>query len=752
MSHYLVIVESPAKCKTISKYLGKDYTVKATMGHIIDLPEKEFGVDLENGFKPKYTVSKGKSRILKVLKDEAADSDVIYLAPDPDREGEAIAWHVAESISKSKSKIKRVLFNEITKNAVISAIENPGEIDMNKVNAQQARRILDRIVGYQVSPILWRTVFRGLSAGRVQSVALRIICTREDEIKAFQEKEYWSLHALMGYNGAQFWTKLINVDGIKVDKYELPDAASVRAIIDRVNGKEFIVSDIQRTEKSRKPFAPFITSTLQQEAARKLNYSATKTMIIAQQLYEGLELGQLGSMGLITYMRTDSTRIGDEAITAARGLVTTLFDSRYVPETPRTYIKNKNAQDAHEAIRPSQVSVDFAPDKLKEYLSKDQYGLYELIWKRFLASQMSNALFDSTRVDVSVDNCVFRANGSIMKFDGFLALYDEAIEDNPDNIEGEDNDRLPEITIQSRCTLQKMADKQHFTQPPPRYTEASLVRELEDKGIGRPSTYAQIIDTLKRRKYVNVDAKRFFPTEVGFMVRDILVKQFADVFDVGFTATMENSLDKIEMGQLEWVPVLKEFYEPFRKVMENVKLNIKEIKAKNQEVTERICPECKKFPLVIKWSKNGKFLACQGFPACRYTEPLEKIAPMPSDEICDKCGAPMVILTINGKRFLGCSKYPECRNTKSLSTGIACPREGCTGFLIERRTKRGKIFYGCNTYPKCNYATWDKPVAQKCEKCNFPILVYKETKRKGRLNRCPNCRTEYPILDAPAAV
>lgn len=747
MAHYLVIVESPAKCKTISKYLGKDYTVKATMGHIIDLPEKEFGVDLENGFKPKYTVSKGKSRILKIIKDEAADSDMIYLAPDPDREGEAIAWHVAQSISKSSAKIKRVLFNEITKRAVLSAIEKPGEIDMNKVNAQQARRILDRIVGYQVSPILWRTVFRGLSAGRVQSVALRIICNREDEIKAFKEEEYWSLHALMEYNGAQFWTKLYSVDGRKAD---LPSGDAVKSVMDRVAGKEFVVSDIQRTEKSRKPFAPFITSTLQQEAARRLNYSATKTMIIAQQLYEGLELGQFGSMGLITYMRTDSTRIADEAVTSARALVTTLYGGRYVPEAPRTYAKNKNAQDAHEAIRPSQVSMDFSPEKMKEYLSKDQFGLYELIWKRFLASQMSNALFDSTRVDVSAGGCIFRANGSIMKFDGFLTLYDEAIEDNPDGIEGENSERLPEITVQSRCALQKLLDKQHFTQPPPRYTEASLVRELEDKGIGRPSTYAQIIDTLKRRKYVNVDAKRFFPTEVGFMVRDILVQHFADVFDIGFTATMENSLDKIEMGQLEWVPVLKGFYDPFSKVMENVKLNIKAIKAKNQEVTERICPECGKFSLVIKWSRNGKFLACQGFPACRYTEPLEKIAPMPSDEICDKCGAPMVILTINGKRFLGCSKYPECRNTKSLSTGVACPREGCAGFLIERRTKRGKIFYGCSTYPKCNYATWDKPVAQKCEKCNFPILVYKETKRKGRLNRCPNCRAEYPLADVPA--
>ena len=550
MAHNLVIVESPAKCKTISKYLGKDYSVMATMGHIIDLPEKEFGVDLEDNFKPKYTVSKGKSRVLKTLKDEAADAQTVFLAPDPDREGEAIAWHVAESISKSNSNIKRVLFNEITKKAVLSAIENPGEIDMNKVNAQQARRILDRIVGYQVSPILWRTVFRGLSAGRVQSVALRLICNREDEIKAFKQEEYWSLEALLEYNGSQFWTKLLHVNGKKA---VLPNGEVVKAIMERVATKDFVVSDIQRTEKSRKPFAPFITSTLQQEAARKLNYSATKTMIIAQQLYEGLELGALGSMGLITYMRTDSTRIADEAITSSRSVVTALYGKAYIPDAPRVYAKSKNAQDAHEAIRPSQVSVDFAPDKVKEYLSNDQYGLYELIWKRFLASQMSNALFDATRIDVSVDNCVFRATGSIMKFDGFLALYDEAVEDGQENGDGEGNGRLPEIAVGGRCPLQKLLDKQHFTQPPPRYTEATLVRELEDKGIGRPSTYAQIIDTLKRRKYVTVDAKRFFPTEVGFMVKEILVKQFADVFEVGFTANLENSLDKIEVAPFDGV-------------------------------------------------------------------------------------------------------------------------------------------------------------------------------------------------------
>ncbi len=749
MAHYLVIVESPAKCKTISKYLGKEYSIMATMGHIIDLPEKEFGVDIENEFKPKYTISKGKNRILKALKEQAADADVVYLAPDPDREGEAIAWHVAQSIAKTNQHVKRISFNEITKKAVLSAIEQPGELDMNKVNAQQARRILDRIVGYQVSPILWRTVFRGLSAGRVQSVALRLICNREDEIKAFKEKEYWSLHAQLLCDGRTFWAKLLSVDGKRVDKYELADAQSVRDIMARITDGTFAISDIQRTEKSRKPFAPFITSTLQQEAARKLNFSATKTMVIAQQLYEGLDLGDLGSMGLITYMRTDSTRIADEAIKSVRELVSSMFDKRYLPEAPRVYAKNKNAQDAHEAIRPSQVTADFTPERVRRFLSSDQASLYELIWKRFLASQMQNALFDSTRVDLTANGCVFRANGSIMKFDGFLTLYDEATEESPENGE-EDNELLPDMSVGKTCSMQKLLDKQHFTQPPPRYSEASLVRELEDKGIGRPSTYAQIIDTLKRRKYVTVESKRFIPTGVGFMVKDILVKQFADVFDVGFTATMERSLDKVEMGQSEWVTVLREFYEPFKKVLSVVTNNIKTIKAQNQEITDRTCPECKEHPLVIKWSRNGRFLACQGFPACKYTEPLEKIASEPSTEVCDKCGAPMVVLSINGRRFLGCSKYPECKNTKALSTGVACPREGCGGFLIERRTKRGKTFYGCSAYPKCNYATWDKPIAQKCEKCNFPILLYKDTKRKGRYNLCPNCKAEYPIADAAA--
>jgi len=746
MSKHLVIVESPAKCKTISKYLGKDFAVRATMGHIIDLPEKELGVDIENEFKPKYTTSKGKRRILKALKDDAAKAEDIFLAPDPDREGEAIAWHVAESIKNTQAPIKRVMFNEITRRAVLAAFDKPRDIDMNKVNAQQARRILDRIVGYQISPILWRTIFRGLSAGRVQSVALRLICEREESINAFQKTEYWSILGTFDYEGSTFSAKLLSVDGKKGtnEKPLIPDAHSAQAIVDRVKNQPFKVVDVVRTEKLRKPYPPFITSTLQQDASRKLGFSAAKTMMVAQQLYEGLELGSHGSLGLITYMRTDSTRIAQEALTDARTVIESLFDDKHLPKSPRMYGRSKNAQDAHEAIRPSQVNMEFSPLSIKDYLSKDQFKLYDLIWKRFLASQMENAIFDSTRVDSEAANCIFRTTGSIMKFDGFLALYDESTDDNNDKKEG-DNERLPEMQVGNVPKLKELTPKQHFTQPPPRYSEASLVRELEDKGIGRPSTYAQIIDTLKRRKYVNLEQRRFIPSEVGFMVKNILVKEFPNVFDVGFTADMESSLDKVEIGDADWVAVLKEFYKPFAGRLEDVKGNIKDLRAQNQEVTDRICPECGEHPLVIKWSRNGKFLACHGFPACKYTEPLEKNTVTPSGEICDKCGAPMVILSINGNRFLGCSKYPECKNTKSLSTGVNCPQDGCEGQMVERKTKRGKIFYGCSAYPKCNFATWDKPVDRKCGQCGYPMMVFKDTKRKGALYKCPSCRHEEPL-------
>jgi DNA topoisomerase I len=458
----------------------------------------------------------------------------------------------------------------------------------------------------------------------------------------------------------------------------------------------------------------------------------------------------MGSTGLITYMRTDSTRIANEALADARTVITSLFTPKHLPEAPRLYGKGKNAQDAHEAIRPSQVNLDYAPNKIKDWLSKDQFRLYELIWKRFLASQMENAVFDAIRVDVTSGGCVFRANGSMMKFDGFLALYDETVEENVDNSEGE-NERLPDLQQGMAVTLRDLTKRQHFTQPPPRYTEASLVRDLEDKGIGRPSTYAQIIDTLKKRKYVTAESRRFAPTEVGFMVKNILVKQFPDIFDVQFTAEMELGLDKVEDGESEWTSVLEKFYAPFKVRLQAVITNIKDLRAQNQEITDRTCPQCNKFPLVMKWSKNGRFLACQGFPACKYTEPLEKVQTVPSDEKCDKCGAPMVILTIKGNRFLGCSRYPECRNTRSLSTGVHCPTEGCAGMIVEKRTRRGKFFYGCSKYPACTFASWDKPVDKKCAMCGFPILLQKDSKRKGSYLYCFKCKDETPLAEPAAA-
>jgi len=742
MAKHLVVVESPAKCKVISKYLGKDYAVKATMGHIIDIPEREFGIDLENDFKPKYVVSKGKARILRELKDEAAKAEDVYLAPDPDREGEAIAWHVATSIAEENSNVRRVMFNEITKRAVLAAFDTPRDIDMNKVNAQQTRRILDRIIGYQLSPILWRIISKGLSAGRVQSVALRLICEREDEIKAFVQREYWSIHGIFDHQGTKFSAKLMSIDGRKAGSPDedplLPNGEAAQAVLARLMKEKFAVVDVQKTQKSRKPYPPFITSTLQQEASRKLSFSAAKTMMVAQQLYEGLELGELGSMGLITYMRTDSTRIAAEAITESRETIKKMFSEKHLPPSPRFYGKSKNAQDAHEAIRPSQVNLNFSPERVKPFLSRDQYRLYELVWKRFLASQMENALFDATRVDIGGGGCVFRASGSIMRFDGFLALYDESVEDAVDTGEGQ-NEKLPELKSGDAVKKLDLIDKQHFTQPPPRYTEASLVRELEDKGIGRPSTYAQIIDTLKRRKYADVDARRFSPTEVGYMVKNTLVGQFPNVFDVGFTAGMELRLDEIEAGGAEWVKVLKDFYAPFTEQLQVVRGSVKDLKAQNQEVTDRKCPKCGEHFLVVKWSKNGKFLACPGFPACKHAEPLEKAEAVPVDEKCDKCGAPMVILTMNGGKFMGCSRYPDCKNTRAISIGITCPLPDCGGDVVERRTRKGKVFYGCNKYPKCNFASWDKPIAKKCDKCGHPYLVQKEYKRKGTMIRCPAC-------------
>ncbi len=738
MGKKLVIVESPTKCKTIGRYLGAEYIVKATMGHVSDLPERELGVDLENEFLPKYVVAKGKKKLITELKKDAKESDTIYLAPDPDREGEAIAWHVAEAIKADPSKLKRIQFNEITQSAIKEAIRNPHDIDMNKVNAQQARRVLDRIVGYKISPILWKTLYRGLSAGRVQSVALRIICEREREIEGFVPEEYWTVTADMRYQGIPFLAKLHSVDGKKTVISNEEQAALIEQA---VVGKPFIVSDVVKKEKKRKPYAPFITSTLQQDAARKFGFSAAKTMMVAQQLYEGLELGALGTVGLITYMRTDSTRISSEALEGAKSVIAELFDKPYHIKEARYYGKSKNAQDAHEAIRPSYVTLDHAPNRIQDYLSKDQLRLYELIWKRFLASQMPDAVIDATRIDMNVANATFRSNGSVIKFDGFLAIYEESKESK----DGEENDNgvLPDLKVDTSVDPEKIVKKQHFTQPPARFSEAMLVRELEKKGIGRPSTYAQIIDTLKKRNYVEVDKKRFTPTEIAFKVIDILVAQFKDVLEVGFTADMELKLDAVEEGSVEWINVLKEFYAPFEQQLTAVTGRLKELKEEHQEITDKECPGCGEHKLIVRWSRNGKFLACPGFPKCRYTESLEPEVREETDKLCEKCGSPMVIISRGGSKFLGCSTYPECKNIKSVTTGIKCPTEGCEGELVERKTKRGKVFFGCNAYPKCRYATWDKPLQEDCPSCGHKILVEKETKAKGLFKMCPECKTEF---------
>ncbi len=616
MGKKLVIVESPAKSKTITKYLGKDFSVKATMGHIIDLPERELGVDIDNGFVPKYKTVKGKKSIIKALKDAAAGADEVFLATDPDREGEAIAWHAAEAISQKNTTVKRIQFNEITKSAVNEAIKNPHEINNNLVNAQQTRRILDRIVGYLISPILWRTVFKGLSAGRVQSVALRIICEREDEINAFKQEEYWSVIGKFIYEDYTVNSKLKSIKG---KKPVLPDKDTTHNYIKEIKKQDYTVSSVEKKSKKRRPYPPFITSSMQQDAARRLNFSAAKTMRVAQQLYEGLELGSYGTMGLITYMRTDSTRVADEAVSNVRRIIPDMFGKKYLSSSPRKYGKSKNSQDAHEAIRPSQIAKDFSPDAIKSFLSRDQYRLYDLIWKRFLASQMAEAVIDQTSVDIKGGDYIFRATGSIMRFSGFLTLYNDVKEESKSGENEGRNNELPDIKENISVTVDNIEGKQHFTQPPPRYTEASLVKELEAKGIGRPSTYAQIIDTLKKREYVIVDKKRFQPSEIGQMVKSILVTEFPHLFDVGFTAGMENDLDSIEEGEAASTQVLESFYTPLKERLDHVKQNIKEIRARNQEVTDRTCPECKEEKLVVKWSKNGRFYACRGFPKCRYT-------------------------------------------------------------------------------------------------------------------------------------
>ena len=753
MSKPLVVVESPTKVRTIKKYLGSDYNVAATVGHIKDLPSKDLGIDIENDFTPQYKTIPGKTKVLSQLKSAAGDATDIYLAPDPDREGEAIAWHTSEVLKKKGRTFHRVLFHELTKKAILEAMTKAQDMDRYKYEAQQTRRILDRLVGYQISPLLWRKVKGGLSAGRVQSVAVRIICDRERAIQAFTPVEYWSITAnLKGSAPPAFEAKLVRKNG---EKIEIPDEAAATAILKDLEPAQFIVDKVVKRTTRRNPLPPFITSKLQQESIQKLRFSAKKTMMVAQQLYEGIDLGPGEPVGLITYMRTDSTRIADEAAQEALGLINERYGKEYAIAKPR-FFKNKNkAQDAHEAIRPT--SVYHTPDQVKRYLSKDQLALYTLIWQRFVASQMAQALIDQKSLSIAAGDYTFTASGSSIKFPGFLAVYQSADDEAESSKKSQP---LPELEEKSLLELLGIDPKQHFTQPPPRFSEASLVKELEENGIGRPSTYAAILSTIRGKGYVELIKRYFKPTELGFIVNDLLIANFPEILDVEFTARLETDLDRVEQSEVEALTILNQFYGPFSRKLAEAGENMLSVKGVGMP-TDLTCPLCQKNALRIKMGKNGHFLACSGYPECTYSSDYERdekgtIAPVApvqqseaTDKVCEKCGKPMVAKRGRYGDFLACTGYPECKHTQSLnggpngkSTGVACPEKGCDGQIVEKSSKRGKIFYGCNQYPKCSFASWDRPVAIGCPVCGNAYMVEKTNKRDGTLQVCPNrdCR------------
>ena len=745
MPKSLVVVESPAKAKTINKFLGRDYIVRSSVGHIRDLPAKKLGVDVENGFSPEYITIRGKGEVIKKIQTEAKKADAIYLAADPDREGEAICWHIAQTLKSVKKPIYRVTYNEITAGAIRAAMKDPGQIDQRLVDSQQARRVLDRLVGYQISPILWRNVKPGLSAGRVQSVAVRLVCEREAEIEAFVPQEYWTITAnLQGKNPPPFDAKLLQIGSEKgsISTYGFPiDEARAKAIVEDAGTKPFIVKDIKKRERKQRPVPSFITSTLQQEAARKLRFTAKRTMAVAQQLYEGLNVGAEGAVGLITYMRTDSTRVSEEALREARGYIQKTYGADYLPKSAVHYRSRGGAQDAHEAIRPT--SVERTPQSLKPYLSPEQHRLYDLIWKRFVASQMNPAILDVTTIDISAEKYLFRATGSILKFDGFMRLYLEGRDDNNATADGDDeNDAiLPTLEIGERLDLRKLTPKQHYTQPPPRYAEATLVKALEEKGIGRPSTYAAIISTIQDREYVVKEERRFQPTDMGKLVNQLLIKGFPNILDTRFTARMEDQLDEIADGKSDWVGVLSAFYEPFTHALEAAPDVMYEARKEMEEESDELCEKCNA-KMIIKWGRYGRFLGCSNYPECRNIKRLtEDDAPPPevepTDETCNKCGSPMVIKTSRaGGKFLACTGYPKCRNARPINIGVDCPEDGCGGYIGERRSKRGKVFYGCSNYPKCNFVSWDKPVNKECPECQASFLVEKTTKTQGHYLAC----------------
>ena len=687
MADYLVIVESPAKAKTIERYLGKKYKVKASIGHVIDLPKSQTGIDTENNYQPKYITIRGKGPVLQELKTAAKKAKKVYLAADPDREGEAIAWHLATALNIDHSSECRVVFNEITKDAILESFKNPRPIDMHLVDAQQARRILDRLVGYNISPILWKKVKKGLSAGRVQSVALRLIIDREEEIKNFVPEEYWTITGNFEKGKKQFDALFY---GNKDEKIKLTNEAQVKEMLNGLKGDDFKVTKVVKKERKRNPAPAFTTSSLQQEAARKLNFRAKKTMMLAQQLYEGIDIGKKeGTVGLITYMRTDSTRISDSAKNEAISYINDKYGKDYVVGEVKQAKKSANAQDAHEAIRPT--SAMRAPEELKDVLSRDQLRLYRLIWERFIASQMAPAVLDTVAVDLENGDNVFRANGSYVKFSGFMKLYIEGTDDQAE----ETTKLLPEMEVGDVVKSIEIEPKQHFTQPPPRFTEARLVKELEELGIGRPSTYAPTLDVIQKRGYVQLDSKRFIPAELGEIVHQIMVEFFPEIVNIEFTAKMEKDLDKVEEGSTNWVKIIDDFYKDFEKHLKHA-----------DEAMEKI-----------------------------------EIKDEPAGEDCENCGSPMVYKLGRYGKFMACSNFPECRNTKAIMKliGVKCP--SCeTGEIVERKSKTKRIFYGCNTYPECEFVSWDKPISRPCPKCSA-LLVEKKVK-KGVQIHCTKCDYE----------
>jgi DNA topoisomerase-1 len=745
----LVVVESPAKARTINKYLGANYIVKASVGHVRDLPKSKIGVDLEDGtFEPVYEVIEGKKKVLGEIRKAAREVETVYLASDPDREGEAIAWHIAEEIKDVNKNLRRVLINEITKKGVTQAIAKPQQIDMHKTDAQQARRILDRLVGYKISPILWNKVQRGLSAGRVQSVAVRLVCEREEEIKAFKPEEYWTVEATCrASQPPPFDARVARWLG---EKAEPKTADEAHAIAAELSAGDAVVASVEKKERRKKPQAPFITSKLQQDAARKLRFSAKRTMALAQRLYEGVELGDEGPTGLITYMRTDSTRISDDALAAVRAHITDTYGKDYVPDEVNTYGNKDRAQDAHEAIRPTQM--EWTPDRVAAALENHPEGkelirLYTLIWQRFVASQMVPAVYDQTTIDLDRGKAQLRATGQVLKFAGYTKVYEVAETDDAKAEAAEHADRLlPSVEVGERVQLESIRPEQHFTQPPPRFSEASLVKELEERGIGRPSTYAAIMSTIVDRGYVEKKEARFWPTELGILVNGLLVESFPEIVSSDFTAKMESDLDHVEDGNEDWRKLLAAFYGPFKHELEKAETEMRDVK-REEIPTEWTCEKCGK-PMVIKWGRNGSFLACQGYPECRNTMEVvknldgtwEKVPPQTTDEVCETCGAPMTVKRGRFGSFLACTRYPDCKTTKPISLGVKCPRPGCGGFIAEKRSRRGKPFYGCSNWSKkgCDFVAWDKPIPQPCPVCQAKFVLRKETKR-GVTLRCMEC-------------